>query len=218
MLIYLIKEIFRSNILLLKLYLSINDISRSPKKSQVAVCGFPRSGNTFLGRVLRFSSTGSTSLVNHFHSSAQLIRSVKIGIPSVLILRDPVEVILSLYIGYQTKNKKRLPITIHYLRYLIYHISLLPYRKKLLVIHFHEIKNNPEYFISLYKKKYGGEFKNITNLKDEVLDSISRDMKPGNELKSSRPNKEKDDLKYLYKTNVESNILSSFAKIIHSKF
>ena len=106
-----------------------------------------------------------------------MIRSVKIGIPSVLILRDPAE-----------------------------------------VIHFHEIKNNPEYFISLYKKKYGGEYKTITNLKDEVFNSISRDMKPGNELKSSRPNKEKDDLKYLYKTNVESNILASFSKIIHSKF
>ena len=177
MLSYLIKEFFRSNILLLKLYLSISNISRSPKKNQVAVCGFPRSGNTFLGRVLRFSSIGPISLVNHFHSSAQLIRSVKIGIPSVLILRDPAE-----------------------------------------VIHFHEIKNNPEYFISLYKKKYGGEYKTITNLKDEVFNSISRDMKPGNELKSSRPNKEKDDLKYLYKTNVESNILASFSKIIHSKF
>ena len=130
MLIYLIKEIFKSNILLLKLYLSIYDKSSFMRKNQVAVCGLPRSGNTFLGRVLRFSSIEPISLANHFHSSAQLISSVKIGIPSVLIVRDPVEVILSLYIGYQTKNKKRLPITIHYLRYLIYHISLLPHRKK----------------------------------------------------------------------------------------
>lgn len=215
--LYLIKECVRSSLVFSGIYLRIFHSDRLPRRNQIAVCGFPRSGNTYVGRVVRRSLNDKVSLVNHFHSSAQLKRSIHLGIPSILVLRNVEDVLLSLHIGYYNNKGARIGLWLHFVRYLIYHISLLRYRKRMIIVRFDDVKNDVYPIIAIMENFHQFQCSNEFNLQD-ILDSIKSDMKPGNELKSSQPNQAKESMKTTYRPLINSHWLLPLVQYIYKKF
>ncbi|NEQ99187.1 MAG: hypothetical protein F6K30_21125 [Cyanothece sp. SIO2G6] len=69
--------------------------------------GFPRSANSFSVGAFQFSQASSTSVANHLHAVAQIIRATRFGIPAILLIRSPVSAVLSLRsLNFQTVEKR----------------------------------------------------------------------------------------------------------------
>ncbi|MEM8867175.1 MAG: hypothetical protein AAGC73_02800 [Verrucomicrobiota bacterium] len=67
------------------------------KTSDITIEGYPRSGNSFAHSAFR-SAQGETKyrIATHVHSHAQIIRSVQLGVPTMVLLREPKAAALSL--------------------------------------------------------------------------------------------------------------------------
>ncbi len=51
--------------------------------------GFPGSGNSFVSNCLRDAVGGAWTVESHFHYTAQLKRAIALGVPAVVIVREP---------------------------------------------------------------------------------------------------------------------------------
>lgn len=58
--------------------------------------GFPRSGNTFAVFAFRYAQQQDVSVAHHLHAPAQVLRATRLGIPTLVLLREPMDAVLSL--------------------------------------------------------------------------------------------------------------------------
>ena len=61
-------------------------VSRS---TDLVVEGFPGSANSFVSNTIRDHASSSTLVESHFHYTVQLKRALALGIPAVVLVRDP---------------------------------------------------------------------------------------------------------------------------------
>jgi len=75
------------------------------RDTAITIEGFPRSGNSFARSAFRFAEQKEGThqrIATHVHSHAQIIRSVQLGLPTMVLLRAPKDACLSLVaLGYQ---------------------------------------------------------------------------------------------------------------------
>jgi len=100
---------------------------------QLVIEGFGGSANSFAWWAIR-SANPQIPISHHLHTPANLILAARYGIPAVLIIREPIGSIVSLY------SRGYIPSLAQGFRhYIAFHRSLLPYRDQLLVVDFQEI-------------------------------------------------------------------------------
>lgn len=63
-------------------------------ETDVTVEGFPRSGNTFAVAKLRAANPGIV-VAHHLHSAAQVRKSLRLGTPTLILFRDPIDALAS---------------------------------------------------------------------------------------------------------------------------
>lgn len=68
-----------------------NVVSRS---SDIVIEGYPRSGNTFLVALMAMCYP-EVEVASHLHHEAHLARSLRLGIPAMVVVRDPVDAVAS---------------------------------------------------------------------------------------------------------------------------
>jgi hypothetical protein len=66
--------------------------------TDLVIEGFPRSGNTFAQVAFEMAQPRPVNLAHHLHVPAQLIRAERLGIPRIVLLRMPVDAVVSLLI------------------------------------------------------------------------------------------------------------------------
>jgi predicted enzyme related to lactoylglutathione lyase len=66
------------------------------KASDVTIEGYPRSGNSFSHSAFRSAQTQKQRIATHVHSYAQIVRSVDLSVPTMVLLRNPKDACLSL--------------------------------------------------------------------------------------------------------------------------
>lgn len=66
------------------------------KASDVTIEGYPRSGNSFAHSAFRSAQTQKPRIATHVHSYTQIIRSVDLCVPTMVLLRNPKDACLSL--------------------------------------------------------------------------------------------------------------------------
>jgi hypothetical protein len=64
--------------------------------TKIVIEGFPRSGNTFAVFAFRHAQRHDVPIAHHLHAPAQVIRAVELGVPAVVLVRDPLEAVPSL--------------------------------------------------------------------------------------------------------------------------
>lgn len=67
------------------------------RSTDVVVDGFPRSGNNFAFEAFRMANPAAR-MASRTHAPAQIRRGVERGIPTLLLVRDPLEAVLSLLV------------------------------------------------------------------------------------------------------------------------
>ena len=64
--------------------------------SDIVIEGFPRSGNTYAAVAFAMSQTKPVRIAHHLHSPQQVLKAQALGIPCVVLIRDPVDTVASL--------------------------------------------------------------------------------------------------------------------------
>ena len=70
------------------------------RDTDIVIEGFPRSGNTFALFAFEQAQQLEFKIANHVHVPAQIARGVDYGIPTIVLLRNPCDAILSLIVRY----------------------------------------------------------------------------------------------------------------------
>lgn len=152
------------------------------------ICGYPRSGNTFALKA--FQSANPNVLVrSHKHIPAFAVQSVRINMPGMLLIRNPVDAGIS----WSIFTKKPLWESLAY--YNDYYSVLLPYRDELMFVSFEEVISDFGKVTEAFNARWGTDFiafehtpKNVARCMKEIesdfLDPIQGRI---NESRVARP-------------------------------
>jgi hypothetical protein len=162
--------------------------------TDIVVEGYPRSANTYVSALLIVQNGDRIKIGRHIHGSAQLLKGIKQSIPSLLLIRNPVDAISSLIM-----RAPYLPPRLLLNNYISFHTQLLDWVDELIIIDFYDATNNMDKVIEYINAKYEIKLatQNIDNLKESVntkideLDMLDRKDHKVNHHTVGRPNKER---------------------------
>ncbi len=138
---------------LLPIFLRLTPMGTSRRitsSTELVVEGFPRSGNTFTVFALLDATGSRLQIASHVHHPAQIKRSVGLGVPTVLVVRNPVDCLAS-YLAYGQHGR---PATV-LKEYAGYHRELVPYVDRILVCDFDETTSDLSSVIVRINERFG---------------------------------------------------------------
>ncbi|MCS3753184.1 hypothetical protein GGP79_001129 [Salinibacter ruber] len=68
---------------------------RVTNATDIVIDGFPRSANSFAVGAFEYSQNKTVDIAHHLHVPAQIIRGCELNVPTVLLIRNPVDTIIS---------------------------------------------------------------------------------------------------------------------------
>lgn len=63
--------------------------------TELVIEAFPRSGNTFAVVAFEMSQDGPVKVAHHLHAASQVTRGVSLGKPTLVLIRDPIDAVVS---------------------------------------------------------------------------------------------------------------------------
>ena len=173
------------------------------KKTLLTIEGFPRSGNSFMTKLVLSCNPHLTNKVgHHLHHPANIMRSVKNNIPTILMLRDPKNAIISLkslimFGNHKNSSNRPVPSLNKLLTlYIKYHTALVESTDKFSIISLDDLINKRDSTLSKISIAYSLDFSQISSIKykQHALPSDER-----NQIKKSVA----DELVYLDTYNLD---------------
>ena len=140
--------------------------------TDLVVEGFPRSGNTFTVSALQQAADHRIQISSHVHHPSQVKLAQIRGVPTVLIIRDPLDTLAS----YLTYGRHGHPATV-IKEYCSYHRELLPYLDQLLLCEFTDNISDLSVTIARINERFSLEiplFDQSPKNKAHVFNEISR--------------------------------------------
>jgi hypothetical protein len=133
------------------------------KNTELVIEGFPRSANTFAFTAFLLSQKRHVEIGHHLHAPAHIIVAVRRNLPTIVIIRDPEETVLSHII-------RRPYITIKQaLRaYRRFYACLLPYSHNFITALFETVIEDFGLVIRNVNQKFGTDFKEFINTESNV--------------------------------------------------
>lgn len=164
------------------------------KDTRICIEGFPRSANSFM--TLFFAQWNPDAKVaHHLHLPLQVRMAVKYRIPTIVVIRNPLDATVSLLI-----REKFLSTGVALRTYVQFYRMIEKYRDNLILADFDTCINRPEEIFERANSKFGTTFKNGL-LSDELnqrlfseIDHVNR-LNSGEETSTSRPSALREGLK-----------------------
>ena len=191
------------------------------KETQIYYDGYPRSGNTFLQHIFRnvFKDVDS---VHHLHKVAPIKIALDKQIPVFILIRKPSDAITSNYLKHYSMRselpekvniKLLIQLTIDYVNYYEF---VYKERKKIDVIQFDSLINNPSQIIFKMGKSMEQDFEE-EDINNAILSYSGATDKLGSSKPSDYKKNKKDELfKYLEEKQDYKRAVSIYNKIIKS--
>jgi hypothetical protein len=167
--------------------------------TEVCIEGFLRSGNTFTVIAFQQAQPRAVSIAHHVHAPGAVIAAVKMGTPTIVLIRPPEESVLSYVIRWPE-------LTIgHALRgYIRFYAPLLPYCDRFVVGRFDEVASDLGGLIRRLNGRFGTSFEPFVPT-EEHLRSVVEELDRWDEntyrqggpidLGRGRPTEEKEAFK-----------------------
>lgn len=130
--------------------------------TRLVVEGFPRSGNSALVAALQQRQTAPIRIAHHTHLPAPVLWALRRGIPSVVLIREPTDAIVSLR-ALHLENAVRagrpaqeVAVSFHslYRGYLRFYQPLLTHRHRCLVVTFEQIVGGIDQVCDMIEETY----------------------------------------------------------------
>jgi hypothetical protein len=139
-------------------------------KTSVIIEGFPRSANTFFTSHFYIGQSHKPVIAHHLHASYQIRYGEKYGIPTVILLREPLQAIASAIL----RNDKLYPSTLFEM-YIAFYKEVLRVHKKAIIVDFRYCIDKPNNVIKLLNLTYDKNFELVLpENNDSVLNEINQ--------------------------------------------
>jgi hypothetical protein len=146
------KNFFGHEPIFLPLLLRLTPLGTSrqiTESTDLVIEGFPRSGNTFTTFAIEDASGHELTIASHVHQPCQIKLALTLGLPTLLVVRDPVSALAS-YLVYDRRFSASTVIG----EYCSYHRELVPYAERLLVCEFDEVTSHLSSVIDRINQRY----------------------------------------------------------------
>ncbi len=172
----------------------------------VVIEGFPRSGNTFALFAMRQATENRVHIASHVHHPSQVKLAVASGVPTLLVVREPVDALASYLIaGPHGRTRGVLK------EYIAYHRELAPYADSVLVCDFKEVTSDISSVITRLNERFGTDFPLFDHTPENVerafndIESHHRLVHPEDTRDSGvpRPSMRRSDLNARYRNQLQ---------------
>lgn len=179
------------------------------KNTELVIEGFPRSGNTFAVAAFTLSQSRSRKLAHHTHKAAQVIRARQLGIPTLFLLRKPLDAVISFTI-FAPEISPRQALR----SYIRFHRHCQPVKNGLYVACFEEVANHFDRVIEGLNNHFGTSFDVFHPSQENMqacfalIDQMDRDYTGREKVTESmvaRPVEERENQKTKLKKIVMNN-------------
>ena len=119
---------------------------------QIVIDGFPRSANTFSSRAFLFANPG-TPVSHHMHAPANVLLAVRYGLPTVVVVRTPVDAVMSEVIRQPRKRLRR-----GLLEWNSFYGTVLPVLDRVVVADFATVTTDYSVVIEAVNRRFGTTF------------------------------------------------------------
>jgi hypothetical protein len=143
------------------------------RRTDIVIEGFPRSANTYAFAAFSYAQGGDVNVARHFHAPAQLIYGLKFRIPSVMLIRNPNDAIVSYIL-----REKSISALQAFRSYISFYKPMLPYASQLVIGEFNIVISDFDRIIDAINKKWQKKFKllEMDRNKEVKIVEIVKDM------------------------------------------
>ncbi|MFC1936735.1 hypothetical protein ACFLYP_03620, partial [Chloroflexota bacterium] len=208
---------------LMKVYQKIFDVPHPPifsNNTEFVLEGYWRCGNTFAINAFLMAQESDVEVAYHSHAPATVIAAVRKGVPTLVLIREPIATITSLMF-----KSPQVPVRYHILDYNRYYQRLIPYHDRFLIVKFEELIDDFGLVIQRVNERFGTKYKmfehNAENtaivfekIKKEDL-SLSKDV---NKLSIPMFNKEQNKVELQERLKKEHKLLFERAQKVYQEF
>lgn len=169
--------------------------------------GYPRSANTFAVAAFSFAQGRPVKIARHLHAPAHVIAGVKKGIPTLVLIRQPEQAVLSLLVrAPHITPKQALKDYIRFYR------SILSYRKGYVLATFEEVTRDFGQVIQRINARFGTNFKVFKHTDENIkkvfqiveeMDKQDTGLPQVKEETVARPSPKREKLKALMKEKLK---------------
>jgi hypothetical protein len=151
---FIIQKYFKSIPLLYKFWFKINNnkLILPGKSVSLYFDGYPRSGNTYFTNIL-IELYPNLKFSHHLHTISPIKLAIKNKIPVIIIIRDPLECIASLYVMKSPNNLQDRKLLNRLIYDYIEYFNFILLKKKIITfVSFNKVIKNPKTFIDILAK------------------------------------------------------------------
>lgn len=128
-------------------------IGISKQSTDLVLEGYPRSGNTFAWSAFVMAQSRPFNIMHHSHKPARIIEAVKSDIPTLVLIREPKDCVLS-YCIYEPRLSIRMGL-VHWIRF---YRSIKPYNLGYVLATFDNVITDFGDVIAIVNKRFGSQF------------------------------------------------------------
>jgi len=136
------------------------------ENTDLCIDGFPRSANSFAVGAFEHAQESDVSIAHHTHVPAQLLRATDLGIPTVALIRNPVDVVISgrgLELQIATvEDRPEPPMYVSFARrlraWIDFYRRIEPYTDRLVVAPFETVIRDMGVVVDAVNRKFGTSF------------------------------------------------------------
>lgn len=131
--------------------------------TDIVIEGFGGSANTFARVAFEFAQTKEYVVASHLHTPSQVIKAVKLGIPTIVLIRDPLDVVKSL------RSRLYIPSVCQTLKhYTRYYSTIYPLRNSYVIATYHDVTTDYGEVIHRTNIHFGTDFGLFLHNEDNV--------------------------------------------------
>ncbi len=169
------------------------------RDTDLVIEAYPRSGNTFARFAFELSQPRPVKLAHHLHAPAQVIAAARWGVPALVIIRDPVDAVLSFHVRTPT-----LPFGSVLTSYTRFYRAVEPYRDAFVLARFETVTSDFGKVLEVVNAKFRTRFAPFVHDAEqeqrvfETMDAHHARTRPADraaEQTTSRPAALKEDRK-----------------------
>jgi len=137
-------------------------------ETDLVIEGFPRSGNTFAVAAFQSAQGGETRVAHHFHSPAQVKLGLELGVPVLVLVREPAAAVSSLML--------RLPflsLALALESFQDFHAPLIELRERIVVAEFGEVTGDFGRVLERINSFYGTTFTPFEHSEENVRECFA---------------------------------------------
>lgn len=176
------------------------------RSTRFVIEGFPRSGNTFAMVAFLQAQRESFKVAHHLHMPAQVMLAARWRIPTLVLMRDPTDAVLS-----WTIREPRIPVRQAMTYYVRFYEKISEYRHAFVIGLFEEVVHDYGAVLERVNARFGTRFTPFDHSRDNVesafacIEEIHRARRNRlNEKQIARPSAVKAEMKDVLRRELET--------------